>query len=548
MVLLHLFSFLAGFCTIISPCVLPVLPIILASGASRGRLRPFGVVLGLIISFTLFTLTLTALVRATGISPTLLRSIAVVLIFLFGLIMLIPTLSEWFSTTFNPLASLGSSVQESTPTSGFLGGLVLGLATGLLWTPCAGPILAAITTLVATQSTTVASLSLVFTYVIGASIPLFVIALGERALLRAPLLASHLTGIRQGFGLLTMCTAVAIAFHWDTLAGQKIAQYIPTVVVDENKAVQTELKQLESAQPSTDSLTSYGPAPEFIGLTDWINSPPLSLKELRGKVVLVDFWTYSCINCLRTLPHLEEWYKKYQDKGFIIIGIQTPEFEFEKNPNNVSEAVTRLGITYPVAQDNNYSVWREYNNRYWPTHYLIDQNGQIVGIWIGEGEYAQTERAIQSLLGLSQPIQSFPKSTPRPITPETYLGTARGRGYTEENTIIPDQTNRYSYGHSLGEDQAGLQGPWKAEAEYISAEGDDCTLSINFLGRQAYIVLGGSSSEPVEVILDGEKTKEIYVNLSRKYDIVDTAYGRHTVLLKMPKGIRAYTFTFGDEQ
>ena len=551
MALLLVFSFLAGFCTVISPCVLPVLPIILASSASRGRLRPFGVVLGLIVSFTIFTLTLTALVHSVGLSPTVLRSVATALIFLFGLVMLLPSLSEWFSDLLSPIASLGTSVQAATASTGFWGGFVLGLATGLLWTPCAGPILAAITTLVATRSNTLASFSLVLTYVVGAAVPLLLIALGARSLLRSSFLSHHLTKIRQGFGLITMFTAIAIVFHWDSLAGQKIAQYVPTVIVDQNEAVETQLKQLEQSTPQPSlvhsPMTSYGPAPEFMGLTNWINSPPLSLKELRGRVVLIDFWTYSCINCLRTLPHLEEWYNKYRDKGFVIIGIHTPEFEFEKDPTNVIEAVSRLGITYPVAQDNDYTVWREYKNRYWPAHYLVDQEGQIVKIVIGEGNYQETEKTIQDLLGISEKIQTIPKTSHRQITPETYLGTNRGTSYADEIRIIPNQTFNYTYSQPLQEDKIGLQGPWKAEPECITAEGNDCYLSINCLASNVYVVLGGSSPGPIEVSVDGKPSKEIYVSIPKKYDIINKTFGRHIVILKVPRGISAYTFTFGDE-
>jgi thiol-disulfide isomerase/thioredoxin len=354
-----------------------------------------------------------------------------------------------------------------------------------------------------------------------------------------------------------MLTAAAIAFHWDTRVEQKIAQYIPSVIVDQNEAVQTGLEQLEqpipqqpplrSPKPIGHEFTSYGPAPEFMGLTNWINSPPLSLKELRGRVVLIDFWTYSCINCLRTLPHLEDWYKKYRDKGFVIIGIHTPEFEFEKNPSNVLEAVSRLGITYPVAQDNDYTVWREYNNRYWPAHYLIDQKGQIVSIEIGEGKYEQTEKAIQGLLGISEKIKDLPETSQKPITAETYLGTNRGRSYTKEITIIPNQTVDYTYSQPLQEDRVGLQGPWKAESERITAQGDDCYLSINCLASNIYIVLGGSSPNPVEVSVDGTPSENFYVNFSQKYDITNTKYGRHIVSLKIPKEISAYAFTFGSE-
>ena len=240
-------------------------------------------------------------------------------------------------------------------------------------------------------------------------------------------------------------------------------------------------------------------------------------------------------------------YAQYKDKGLVVIGIHTPEFEFEKNPSNVTEAVFRLGITYPVAQDNNYRVWEAFHNHYWPAHYLIDQNGNIVFVHFGEGGYSEMENRIRELLQLPPLTSQEASRQTRPLSPETYLGMERGKSYTSENKILFGQTALYTYSTPLKEDTVGLKGYWLVQPESITAVGNDCFLDYNFTGKQVYLVLSGSRSTPLQVVLDGHPLKEIRIDGDRKYDIVDTEYGRHILSLKVPKGISAYAFTFGDE-
>ena len=560
MFVLFVFSFLAGLCTMLSPCILPILPIVLAAGASKGRLRPLGVCIGLVISFTFFTIALTSIVKASGISPDLLRYIAIGLVFVFGLCMVVPPLSRWLYSLLSPIAEIGERLQHKGPKEGLIGGLTLGVALGLLWTPCAGPILAAITTFIATQSITFVTVGLALAYVIGAAIPLFLIAWGGGKVIGASkLLSAHTEGVRMFFGGVTVLVAVAIAFHWDMLIEQKVALFVPSIQVEDNPKVLETIGTLQneirsSAQqevpreaPAVHPV-SYGKAPELTGATNWIHSPPLTLEQMKGKVVLIDFWTYTCINCLRTLPYIKDLYAKYKDDGLVVIGIHTPEFEFEKEPSNVSEAVSRLGITYPVAQDNNYTVWQAFHNRYWPAHYLIDQNGNIVFIHFGEGGYAEMERQVRELLHLPPLTIKESAVQGRPISSETYLGTSRGRSYTHENAIAFERTKLYTYFQPLNDDEVGLKGSWNVQGERITAEGNDCYLEYNFLGNQAYLVLSGSSSEPILVFLDGKLVGEVRMDGDRKYDLVDTTYGRHLLSLKVSQGISAYAFTFGNEQ
>lgn len=534
MTILILFAFLAGIATVLSPCVLPILPPLLAGSTAKGRFRPLGIILGIVVSFTFFTLALTFFVQAFGISPNILRYIAIGFLFFFGLVMVFPKLSDLFTKKTAVFADAGQKLQERGG-NGFIGGFIFGTALGLLWTPCAGPILAAITTLVATHSIDFSTVLLTLAYSFGAALPLSLIAFGGRWMASSSkALSRHADGIRKVFGVLTILTAISIALHWDMLFQQKIADILPPFLVEDNPLVRKQLQKLRGEIEGPENsfiqmgsgklLGDFGPAPDFRGISGWINTKPLHIEDLKGKVVLVDFWTYSCINCLRTLPYIEKWFADYKDQGLVVVGVHTPEFEFEKDMQNVSDAVQRLGVLYPVALDNEYETWKAYHNHYWPAHYLIDQSGQIRMMHFGEGAYVETENGIRELLGLKT-LEMKEKSTlTRPLTPETYLGLERGN-----------------------KDQVVLKGKWKKEGERITSESSESYLDINVLAKQVYLVLSGTSKEPLKVFLDGKLVKEIIVNGPRKYDIAETEYGKHQLSLQVPEGVSAYAFTFGDE-
>jgi cytochrome c biogenesis protein CcdA/thiol-disulfide isomerase/thioredoxin len=538
---LFAFAFLAGIFTVLSPCILPILPALLSAGTARGKWRPFGIIIGLIVSFSFFTLALTAIVRTFGISANYLRYAAIVLISLFGIVMLFPRLSDWFAKVTARIAGVGLKMQP-LQAKGFWGGIVFGCALGLLWTPCAGPILATITTLVATQAVTTTAILMTLAYSIGAGIPLFLIAYGSSKIIAASrFLSKHAEGIRRFFGGVMIVLAVVLAFQWDMLLEQKLIGYLPQSLVENNPRLEQELKKIRG------ETTTQGKAPDLVGIVNWINTPPLSLQELKGKVVLIDFWTYSCINCLRTLPYLEKWDRDYRNKGLVIIGVHTPEFEFEKNFDNVSKAAKQLGVNYPIAMDNNYETWNAYHNHYWPAHYLIDQDGNIRMVHFGEGGYIETENGIRALLGLSPLVMQEIPENQLPMTQETYLGLERGRSYTREITLAPHADEDYSYKPPLGEGQVGLRGRWRAEDEFILSEGDNDFIDINYLAKQIYIVLAGESAHSLQVSLDGKIIKEFEVHGSQKYDLANASYQRHLLSLKVPKGIKAYVFTFGNE-
>ena len=413
MILLVFFAFLAGVVTVLSPCILPILPIILTSsigGQNIGKSRPIGVVIGFILSFTFFTLFLSTIVRLSGIPADSLRLVSVLVIAGFGVSFLIPKFQVLLEGLFSKLAGFMPSSRNRT---GFGGGLLIGLSVGLLWTPCVGPILASVISLAITGTVTFDAFLITLFYSLGTAIPMFFIMLGgQNALRRVPWLFSNLGNIQKIFGVLMILTAIAIFFNIDrkfqTFILDKFPQYGTGLTkFEDNETIRRELekrdgkeiKKEDMGKPMFDLLSPKGAkAPAIIPGGVWFNSDPLTLEELKGKVVIVDFWTYSCINCQRTFPYLRNWYEKYKDKGLVIIGVHSPEFEFEKSEKNVAEAIKDFKLTYPIVQDNDFATWRDYANHYWPAKYIIDKEGYIRYTHFGEGAYDETERIIQELL------------------------------------------------------------------------------------------------------------------------------------------------------
>ena len=493
MILTLAFAFLAGLVTAASPCILPILPAAVGASLAQGRARPLGVILGLAASFSAFTLVIAQLIASLGLSPGLLRLVAVAVLAAAGLSMIVPALHERLGRLFDRLPGLTHQHQRN----GFAGGLAAGAAMGLVWAPCAGPVLAAITTLAATRRVTVQVAAITLAYALGVGIPLLVIAYGGRtALRRIPALARRSNGIQRGFGALMVAMAALIGLNvdvaltawatsalpagWndrlqafegapalraqldgllgrtegsDGVAPAASAGGAPAFWTDPPSTVSPDgALALAHATPASPSrargqvsgpisserllpapvsglasltkatatpraapvaptptptpvaawqLPDAGPAPDFTGITHWIDSPALHLADLRGKVVLVDFWTFDCINCIHTLPSVTAWYAKYHARGLVVVGVHTPEFQFEHDTANVLQAMQQYGIVYPVAQDNNYATWSAYRNEYWPAEYLIDKQGHVRYTHFGEGNYDATERAIQELLGES---------------------------------------------------------------------------------------------------------------------------------------------------
>jgi cytochrome c biogenesis protein CcdA/thiol-disulfide isomerase/thioredoxin len=566
MLTLLLFAFLSGIVTVLSPCILPILPLLLSAGIGKGAYRPYGVIIGLICSFTFFTLSLTALVQATGISPDLLRYISLGLIIFFGLTLLFPSFALFFDTITAPLVRLGNRLQGTGNTEGgFISGLILGSALGLVWAPCAGPILATITTLVATGSVTANTIIITLAYSCGTALPMFLFIHGGNALVQS---ISNITPytqiIRQIFGALMIIGALAIGFHFDVVLQQMAVRYFPVIAIEDNDLVKKELKLLQGKNKMKmfESSPSIGSAaPDFAGIADWINTKPLTIEELKGHVVLVDFWTYSCINCVRTLPHITKWYNTYKDDGFIIVGVHTPEFEFEKSRANVQAAIDRFGITYPVALDNNYGTWRAYDNHYWPAHFLIDQNGIIQYTHFGEGEYGKTENMIRTLLNHPPKAEITPHEMATKQTPELYLGYQRAEHYADGIQLQSNRVAEYSFA-TLETDQVGLSGQWLVNAECITSKGNPSTLELDFTAYRVYLVICSENESEITVLLDDQSlpqecyTKDmnqagkVIVKESRMYEMLHLKDDgkRHKLTLKVPENVSLYAFTFGSKE
>jgi cytochrome c biogenesis protein CcdA/thiol-disulfide isomerase/thioredoxin len=533
----------AGFITAISPCVLPVLPIVFAGGATGGRRKPFAIVGGLIASFSAFTLFGVWLLRRLGLPQDILRDVAIGLLFLVAATLLFPRLEEIVQ---RPLLRL-----TRRPGGDLGGGFLLGASLGLVFVPCAGPVLAAITVVGATQDVGARSIVLTLAYSIGAGVPMLLIAFFGRAGMKA--LRPHAHSIRQVLGVVVGLTALAIAFNVDRRFQTAVPGYTEALQkkVEQNGRAQRELRKLRGntrEQASSSSLRDFGQAPEVKGISRWINSKPLTLKKLRGKVVLVDFWTYSCINCLRTLPHVKAWYSTYRDRGLVVLGVHTPEFAFEHVAGNVEGAVHRLGIEYPVALDNDFGTWNAFKNQYWPAKYLIDRRGHLRYYHFGEGEYDTTEARIRTLLGESAgtlPVAAeLSDPTPKTVlTPETYLGYQRLQRFAQ-STITPDQFGEYRFPkRPLQQSELAYAGTWKVAHEEIVA-GLGARLRLSFIARKVHLVLGGRGS--VDVFVDGKQQRTVRVDGSRLYTLLRLPSLRTGLLeLRFSPGIRGYAFTFG---
>jgi cytochrome c biogenesis protein CcdA/thiol-disulfide isomerase/thioredoxin len=539
--LLLLFALIAGAGTALSPCVLPILPALLSAGATGGRRRPFGIVLGLAITFTITIVGLAEVVDGVGLGDGSLRSLAVVVLLGFGVLLLVPRLADRAEALLSPLIRLG----PKNTGDGFLSGIAVGAALGFVYAPCAGPILAAVISVSAASGETVA---VAIAYAIGSAAALLALSLVGRRLLdrfRGPWL-------QRVMGVVMLVTALAIATDRDVAFQNTIADDLPAWLVnptgdiEKSDAVANRLDDLRGPSKfadSTDGLPELGAAPDFAGVTQWLNSKPLTLASLRGRVVLIDFWTYTCINCLRTLPYLRAWDERYRDRGLTIVGVHTPEFEFEKDTANVKDAIARNHLRYAVAQDNDYGTWDAWGNQYWPAKYLIDANGQVRYAHFGEGDYATTEAAIRSLLpdkDLGERVGRQPGEVPGEASPETYLGAARAQGW---EPAVTSGVHDYPGITRLDRDRFALGGRWKVDDESATAV-KDATLNAHVRGKSVYLVLGGSGH--VDVTVDGKPEKTVAVDGQRLYELMKRPRsGEHELELNFEPGVAGYAFTFG---
>lgn len=576
MILLLFFAFLAGIATILSPCILPILPVVLSGSVSGGRRRSIGIIAGFILSFTFFTLFLAKIIQLTDISADFLRIVAAAVLILFGISLFIPQFQLFMERMFTRLSTF---TPKTNAKSGFFGGFLIGVSIGLIWAPCVGPIMAGVIALAAASTVTAETFLITLSYAIGSGIPMFLVMIGGRRLLnKVSFLSANTAIIQKGFGILMVLLAIAVFFNWDRnfeafIAGTKYGADLTNL--ENNQAVRNQLHILKGNNTTntnnidtTGLFNSNSPAPDFVGINHWLNvDKPLSIKDLRGKVVLVDFWTYTCINCIRTLPFTTSWYNKYKDQGFVVIGVHTPEFQFEHETSNVENAIKQYKIYYPVAQDNNYATWNNYNNEYWPAEYLIDANGIIRRTHFGEGEYDQTEKAIQALLqeaGKKVPKSLILMRDQAPaggISPETYLGSARMQYYFPSGSLSNGK-QKFSLADNPDQNSFSYGGEWTVTNEYAQAD-NNATLNYNFTASKVFVILMPAGqvnvASTVKVYLDGKiidqsvagtdvKNGVITVDTDRLYNVVDLHGKTENHVLKLEfltPGTQAFTFTFG---
>jgi cytochrome c biogenesis protein CcdA/thiol-disulfide isomerase/thioredoxin len=544
-------AFVAGLITAISPCVLPVLPIVLAGGASGGRRRPYAIVAGLVVCFLVSILFAVWILDQLGLPQDLLRNISIALLFVVAATLIVPQLGVLIE---RPLARL-----SRRPSGDLGGGFLLGCALGFVFVPCGGPAIGFVTSSAASLDFGFKTITVALAYTVGAAAVLLAIAVGGRRASSA--VRAGVERFRVAFGIVIAGAAVGLVFDVDT----KLQKSLPgwtDFLQSHTEASATGRKAyargtnvtqrtVAKGEPSLAGLRDFGSAPDFTGISQWLNTPggePLTLEKLRGKVLLVDFWTYSCVNCLRTLPHLEAWYRTYHPKGLVIVGVHTPEFAFEHDPGNVRGAVRRLGVRYPVALDNDYGTWNAYGNQYWPAEYLIDKQGHVRHAHFGEGEYGQTEQLIRELLdestGALPVTRRLTDPTPHDVTTaETYLGYQRLDRYSGSE-IVPGREASYRLRGSPPQNNVAFGGRWRVQNERITS-GRGAVLRLHFVAKHVYLVLGGSGR--VRVLVDGKPVRTIAISgISRLYPLLSFPKVRDAVLeLRFTPGISAYAFTFG---
>jgi len=570
------FAVLAGAGTALSPCVLPVLPALLSAGGVGGRRRPLGIVLGLSITFTVTIVGLAQVVDGVGLGSDPLRDVAIVVLLVFGAALLVPRLADRIEAPLSRLARFG----PRTRGEGFWSGMLVGGALGFVYTPCASPILAAVISVSAASGKTIV---IALAYALGSALVLLALTLGGRRLFERVRRAGRGPALQRALGAVMVVTAIAIATNLDVNFDQFVAQHIPdvnlTASLECSETVTKHLHEISGHQPKfapangsstchgsgssvkaapanasqatlladARGLRKLGPAPDFMQTQDWFNTPgmkPLSLSSLRGHVVLIDFWTYTCINCIRTLPYLKAWDASYRHDGLTIVGVETPEFAFEHDAANVSNAIKQFGLRYPIVQDNEMGTWNAYGNEYWPADYLIDARGQVRYAAFGEGDYDKTETAIRALLaeaGSQLGGRSAPKDVvvpSRQATPETYLGSERAEGWLARPKDGVHDYGAPATGH-LALNEFAYSGTWKIAAqpaEALADAGIDVEFQVLLDGKPISADDAGSDVRGGSVTVRGQRLYTL-VSLSREE--------RHRLSLRFAPGVSGFAFTFG---
>ena len=586
--LLLFLAYVGGILTILSPCILPVLPFVFARSDQPFRRSGLPLLAGMTVTFALVASLATVgggwAVRANQFG----RIAALALFGVFGLTLLFSSLAERIS---RPLVQLGNRLSSNSSSGpSVANSFLLGIGTGLLWAPCAGPILGLILTGAALSGASARTLFLLLAYAAGAATSLTVALLaGGRAFSAMKSSLGAEEWIRRILGAAVLVGVLAVAFGLDrgiltrlSLSStanleQHLLDRLHPPGQQSPSANDPMMTGNQQKQPVDLAATQGGgtPMPEISGATAWINSPAVTSEDLRGKVVLVDFWTYSCINCLRTLPYIKAWNEKYKDSGLVVIGVHTPEFPFEKDESNVRKAVKDLGITYPVAMDNDYRIWRDFNNEYWPAHYFIDATGHIRYHHFGEGGYEESEQWIRGLLeeanhkplpGTSTSIAATGTEAPSDSndvqSPETYIGYERAQNFASPDGLNQDDPKAYKVPSTFNQNQWALEGKWLDGGQIATSLSASSSILYRFHARDLHLVLGPSKvGKPIRfrVTLDGKAPGEDHgvdtdadgygtVTEDRLYQLIRQHGPIQDRIFKiefLTPGVHAFSFTFG---
>ena len=564
MITLVIVGVVSGLITAVSPCVLPVLPAILTSSiqdGARSRRRPFVVVGGLVTSFAVFTLVGGILLSSLGLPDDLLRWAGIITLVIVGLGLAIPAVGHLLERPFQ-----NTRVPHLRRDGN---GFVMGLALGLVFVPCAGPILASITVLAATKGLSWGLIALTFAFAVGVSIPLLGFAVAGQSIgSRIKAVRTKLQAIRITSGVVLILTALVIA----TNIAEPLQRFVPAALakvqdtIENNSGVRDRLDSLAGRSTPTsngsatlsfdeceagpaDQLQNCGPARDFIGIDQWLNTSDgkaLTLESLKGQVVLLDFWTYSCINCQRTFPYLTAWDDRYGEERLTIVGVHSPEFAFEKVVSNVQDAAGRYGIAYPIAIDNDFATWNAWDQRYWPAHYLIDQQGNVRQVHYGEGNYAETERLIQELLDApaQAPVTAAPSGDTQGRTQESYLGAERLQ-YADNANLTFGKPVKVTGNDWPRLNEFSFDGEWTIEGERAVA-GANARLYLHFYAADVRLVLGGTGT--VTVTLRSDPAAQHVVSIDGVSDLYALYGGDATddiMTIDVSEGVEAYAFTFG---
>ena len=577
--LLFILSYLGGVLTILSPCILPVLPFVFARSDQPFVRSGLPMLAGMALTFA-GVATLAAVGGGWAVQANQYgRIAALVLLAFFGVTLLIPSLAEHIT---RPLVGLGDRLSNKAQGSGtnnakMASSFLLGIGTGLLWAPCAGPILGLVLTGAALEGATVGTSLLLLAYGAGAATSLAVaLLIGGKVFTAMKRSLGAGEWIRRGLGVAVLLGVVAIAAGADTGFLTKVSLAstgkLEQVLTDK---IAPAMPDQKAANPGGDALETEGEMPPLTGATEWLNSPPLTTEGLQGKVVLIDFWTYSCINCIRSLPYIKAWNEKYKDKGLVIIGVHSPEFAFEKDSANVRKAVHDLGVTYPVALDNDFVIWRMFNNKYWPAHYFIDAKGNIRAHHFGEGGYAESEKIIQQLLaengqknldaGLVQAAANgaeMQADSANVDSPETYVGYGRGKRFSSAEDVAHDTAHDYTAPAALELNHWAFAGNWTIKEESSTPDTAGGKLTFRFHARDLHLVLGPTADgKPVrfKVTIDGKALgadhgvdtdadgigtvteQRLYQLIRQKGPVQDRTFQ----IEFLDPGVQAFAFTFG---